>query len=135
MPLGQSNQRANTMGSPTNAQILVVEDEPLVRSYVAELLRDQGYDAVEAENADTAMELLKSDEFNLIVTDIEMPGTLNGIELAWASEARNPHLPVVVMSGRMLPRRSELPTGARFVAKPCAPEALLLVITDALRRI
>ena len=122
------------MGSPANARILVVEDEPLVRAYVADVLRDQGYDAVEAENADAALELLKSDEFNLIVTDIEMPGTLNGIELAWASEARNPHLPVVVMSGRMLPRRSDLPTGARFVAKPFAPETLLLVITDALRK-
>ena len=122
------------MGNPPNARILVVEDEPLVRAYVADVLRDQGYDAVEAENADTALELLKSDEFSLVVTDIEMPGTLNGIELAWAADARNPPLPVVVMSGRMLPRRSELPSGASFVAKPCAPETLLLVITDALRK-
>jgi CheY-like chemotaxis protein len=91
------------MAPRTSHRILVVDDEPWIRLDVAESLREAGYEAVEVSSADQAMEVLDRETFALILTDIDMPGRCNGLDLAWAAHQRDPTLPVVLMSGRVLP--------------------------------
>jgi DNA-binding NtrC family response regulator len=67
----------------------------------ANALREAGFDVVEAANADDAMAVLKQDNFTTVLTD--MPGAMNGLDLAWAVQGHNPRLPVVLVSGRKLP--------------------------------
>ena len=74
------------------------------------------------------MAVLKQDNFTTVLTDIEMPGTMNGLDLAWAVQGHNPRLPVVLVSGRQLPRPTEMPRTARFLAKPYRIETLLHLV-------
>jgi CheY-like chemotaxis protein len=82
------------------ARILVVEDEVLLRALVAQELRAQGYTVVEAANADEAMAILGSSvRVGLVLTDVEIPGTLDGIALARLVRAAHPMVKVVIVSG------------------------------------
>ena len=82
--------------------ILLVEDEWLIRSMVAEELAEIGFEVCEAESGDQALTLITQDPavFTLLVTDIHMPGSLNGIEVASLLRARRPNLPVIYTTGR-----------------------------------
>ena len=102
-------------------RILVVDDEPLIRLDVADTLRE-----------DQAMKLLPRETFALILTDIDMPGTCNGLDLARAAHQHDPALPVVLMSGRVLPRVAEMPRRLAFLAKPYQVETLLHIVDEAL---
>jgi two-component system, response regulator PdtaR len=108
--------------------LLVVDDEPLLRTYVRELLEEAGYAVKEAANADDAIGLLEDDGIIAVLTDIEMPGTLDGIDLAWMIRTRWPTLPVVVTSGKHLPKPADLPANTHIVTKPFSPERLLSVV-------
>jgi DNA-binding NtrC family response regulator len=120
------------MAPRSSPRILVVEDEPLIRLDVAESLREAGYEAVEVSSADQAMEMLGRETFALILTDIDMPGRCNGLDLAWAAHQRDPALPVVLMSGRVLPRPEEMPRRLSLLAKPFQVATLLHIVGDAL---
>ena len=113
-------------------RILVVDDEPLIRLDVADTLREAGYQVLEACNADQAMKLLPRETFALILTDIDMPGTCNGLDLARAAHQHDPALPVVLLSGRVLPRVAEMPRRLAFLAKPYQVETLLHIVDEAL---
>jgi DNA-binding NtrC family response regulator len=112
----------------TKNTVLVVDDEPLLRTYVRDLLQEAGYAVKEAANADGAIGLLEDDGIIAVLTDIEMPGTLNGIDLVWMIRTRWPTLPVVVTSGKHLPNPGDLPANTQFVTKPFSPERLLSVV-------
>lgn len=99
-------------------RILVVDDEPLIRLDVAEQLREAGYEVMEASSVDQALALLPRESFALILTDIDMPGACNGLDLAWTAHRYDPTLPVVLMSGRLLPRVHEMPRKLDLLAKP-----------------
>jgi two-component system, response regulator PdtaR len=114
--------------APNKGRVLVVDDEPLVRFVAADALREAGYEVVEASNADDAMVMLNQDNFTTVLTDIEMPGAMNGLDLAWAVQGHNPRLPVVLVSGRQLPHQTEMPRTARFLAKPYRIETLLHLV-------
>src|SRR5690348_13728784 len=81
------------------SRVLIVEDEILIRSVMADELRDQGYQVIEAEAADQAAELLERECFDLLLTDVRMPGKLDGIDLAQHARSVCPGLPVLVVSG------------------------------------
>ena len=83
------------------ARILVVEDDLLIRMILAEMLRDEGYDVVEAESGDAAVPLL-DDGVALLITDMQMPGSLDGQGLARQARLTRPALPVIFTSGRRL---------------------------------
>ena len=108
--------------------LLVVDDEVLLRTYVRELLEDAGYAVKEAANADDAIRVLEDDGILAVLTDIEMPGVLDGIGLAWMIRSRWPTLPVVVASGKQLPKPGDLPANTPVVTKPFSPERLLAVV-------
>ena len=117
--------------------ILVVEDEPLLRLLAAEILVDEGgYSVIEAGDADEAVACLKARaDIGVVVTDVSMPGRMDGFALARLIARRWPGIRVVVTSGRLAPRVDDLPPGADFLAKPYSPAALLQAVEAACRRV
>jgi DNA-binding response OmpR family regulator len=100
--------------------ILVVEDEGDIREMLVEVIRDAGFEIVEAATADAAVRLLEFHGLQLIVTDINLPGRLDGIDLAVAARQVHPGIPVIFISGR--PAKLEdahvLSTPTAFLQKP-----------------
>ena len=87
--------------SVASPRVLVVEDEFLIRMTLAEALVDEGFDVVEAETGDDALPILKSDpEIKLLLTDIQLPGILNGRTLATQAREHIPNLPIIFMTGQ-----------------------------------
>lgn len=81
-------------------RILIVEDEPLIREMMTETLGDAGYDVLEAENGERASRLMQEpDNIDLLLTDVNMPGTVDGIAVAEQAHAQDPALPVVFVTG------------------------------------
>jgi len=115
--------------------ILIVEDELIVRMFASDLLTEEGgYRVIEAVNADEALTLLEArHDVRLVVTDVDMPGTLNGFALARIVNMRFPGIKVIVTSGRMSPEVGDLPKGIPFLPKPYADLALISLIREALR--
>ena len=114
-------------------RILVIDDEPIVRLDAREILEDAGYVVTEAASADEAMPLLGDGEtIEAILTDIDMPGTLDGLQLARIVDGLMPEIAIVIMSGHELPRREDLPLKATFVAKPFSASVLLQRVAEAL---
>jgi DNA-binding NtrC family response regulator len=115
--------------------ILVVEDEALIRLHAAIMLEDDGFDVVEAENADAALKLLETrDDVRLLFTDIRMPGSCDGMDLARKVHARWPHILLVITSGHGRPTQAEIPDHGRFVGKPYREKDLLDEVRDLMRR-
>lgn len=99
-------------------RILVVEDEPLIRLSVIDALEDAGFDVVEASSADDAVQIIDGQDIHFLFTDIQMPGTLSGVDLAHAVAERFPEAGIIVASGRIRPEDVDLPSGAEFFSKP-----------------
>ncbi len=107
------------VGTETHPRVLVVEDEPLLRLFNADMLIDAGFDVVEACDADEALRLLETvDGIRVVFTDVEMPGALDGFALAERIETRWPQIGVVVTSGRCRPATSFAAPARCFVPKP-----------------
>lgn len=107
--------------------ILVVEDEVLVRYAIADYLRDCGFHVVEAANAAEAIEVMASDlRVDILFTDVEMPGDMNGFELARWVRANRPELKVILSSGRRakVQEARDLCLGEAFYEKPIVFEDL-----------
>jgi two-component system, response regulator PdtaR len=104
--------------------VLIVDDEHLLRWFIRDALEEVGWKIEEAENANQALEMLEAQSYRAVVTDIEMPGDLNGLDLAWAVAANWPSTGVVITSGKNLPPRQNLPPKAKFLAKPLRAEVL-----------
>ena len=109
--------------------ILLVEDEQSLLAALAAFLRRKGITVVEAESAEEAMEfLLRGDPVDLVLSDIEMPGSMSGIDLAhWIKEHR-PTVPIVLTSGR---QQADVP-GVPFLPKPYRLGQLLPMIGEAI---
>jgi CheY-like chemotaxis protein len=115
--------------------ILVVEDEALLRMYVVNLLEENGFGVVEAENADEALKLLEArDHVRLLFTDVRMPGSCDGMDLARKVHARWPHILLVITSGHVRPAQAEIPDDGRFLAKPYREKDLLAEVDDLMRK-
>ena len=100
-------------------RILVVEDEPLLRMFNADMLSDAGFDVLEASDADEALRLLETmHDIKVVFTDVEMPGPIDGFALAKRIEAQWPDIGVVVTSGRRSPPPSFSAPARCFVPKP-----------------
>jgi two-component system, response regulator PdtaR len=99
--------------------ILVVEDHPLVRMAVREVMTEAGFEALDASSASGAIRTLEArPDIRLVFTDAEMPGTLNGIGLAHYIRKRWPPVKLIIVSGKREIASEELPAGARFFHKP-----------------
>jgi DNA-binding NtrC family response regulator len=111
------------MSLPSRPAVLVVEDEFWVMQEVAETLREAGFEDICASTGDEALPLLeKRPDIQVVFTDINMPGKIDGIELAKAIEERWPDKRVIVTSGRH--QASEISDKWPFIAKPYDPRAV-----------
>jgi CheY-like chemotaxis protein len=115
--------------------VLVVEDEPLLRLFVAELLLDAGFRVIEAASAAEALTILHAG-LNVVVVlaDVDMPPGMSGYELAHEIHRSWPGVEILITSGRRWPEQGDLPAGAAFLAKPCPNDALLLHVRSAVER-
>jgi two-component system cell cycle response regulator CpdR len=115
---------------PLRAKALIVEDDPMQRGMIGLLLEESDFDVVECATAEAAALVLEQSDGSLVLmmTDIQLAGLMNGVELAYIAKKCNPDMDVIVTSGK--PLRQELPEGAQFWSKPWAP---LDVIREAER--
>lgn len=98
---------------------LIVDDELLVRIFAADIAEEAGFTALEAGNSDDAIRLLQHRaDVRIVITDIDLPGKLDGLELAQSIANRWPQIKIVVTSGRIRPVAGELSQQIHFVPKP-----------------
>jgi CheY-like chemotaxis protein len=115
--------------------VLIVEDEPLIRLFISDLLEDAGFKVVEAANATEALVLLEAGlSVNVLLTDVDMPMGCSGFELAHRVHRSWPETEILIMSGRQWPSQGDLPTGAAFLAKPCPNEVIVSHVISAAER-
>jgi CheY-like chemotaxis protein len=109
---------------PPNALILVVEDDVFERMGASGMFLDAGYRVLEAENADEALQFFETNaDIGLLFTDVSMPGSMSGSDLARQVAERWPRVGIIVASGR--PRPHQLPLSMQFHDKPYEPAAVL----------
>jgi CheY-like chemotaxis protein len=109
--------------SPKNASlstsVLIVEDEPFSRFHAVNLVEDAGFIAIEAANADEAIAILESPkDIRIVFTDIDMPGSMDGLKLARAVRERWAPIESILTSGHFDIRQDEIPERGRFFSKP-----------------
>lgn len=103
--------------STTN--VLVVEDEMVLRMRAVDIVEDAGFTAVEATNADQAIKVLEArSDISLLFSDIQMPGSIDGLKLAHAVHERWPEIKIILVSGQINPSDDEKPQDSRFFGKP-----------------
>ena len=111
--------------------VLVVEDEFLLRMDAIDMIASAGFEALEAVNADEAIAILEErPDIAVVFTDIQMPGSMDGLKLARAVRGRWPPIKIVATSGRLHVEERDLPTGGRFLPKPYSPRQVMGVLRE-----
>jgi CheY-like chemotaxis protein len=114
-------------------RVLLVEDEALVRMLGVDVLEEAGYAVVEAGNADEALRVLETRaDIQALFTDVDMPGSMDGLALARTVHARWPQVKVLIVSGKVRPVPAELPPGGVFMGKPYEPAVLVRQLRELL---
>ena len=115
--------------SDKSLTILVVEDEPIIRMDLALGLADLGYTVLEAGDAASALRVMDdSDAISALVTDIDMPGDINGLALASEVRRRSDSCRIIVMSGGTPPAPQAMPENSPFLAKPLAAKDIVAAL-------
>jgi two-component sensor histidine kinase len=105
--------------TPVPPKVLVVEDEMMLRMRAVDIVEDAGFTPIEAVNADEALAILESrSDIDLLFTDIQMPGSMDGLRLAHAVHERWPSIKIILVSGKLTPTEAEKPVHSRFFGKP-----------------
>jgi len=106
--------------------VLIVEDEMILRMRAVDIVEDAGFCPVEAVNADQAMSILEArSDISLLFTDIQMPGSIDGLKLAHAVHDRWPAIKIILVSGHVTPSDAERPADSRFFGKPLGVEQMV----------
>lgn len=114
-------------------KVLVVEDEFLIRLDFVDFLTKEGFEVLEAANADEAIAILESnDTVRVMFTDVDMPGSMDGLKLSAAVRDRWPPVRIVVTSGHRAVELRDLPEGSLFYAKPYDHAAIAAALRDLL---
>jgi CheY-like chemotaxis protein len=114
-------------------EVLVVEDEPLVRMVAADALADSGVMAWEAADANEALHVLEEHpNIGLVFTDVDMPGEMDGIDLAHAVHARRPDVSLIVTSGAICVADQDLPDHGIFLPKPYPAQRMVSIVVGKL---
>ncbi len=114
--------------------VLVAENETLIRTAVVASLTDAGFIVLEAARTDDALAVLVAQAamIRVLFTDIQMPGRLNGLQLAQEAALRWPWIALLVASGKERPDGGALPAGCRFLPKPYAPDRVVFQVISML---
>jgi len=111
------------------AVVLVVEDEMLLRMRTVDMVEDAGFTSVEAVDADEAVAILGSrSDIALLFTDIQMPGSMDGLKLAHAVHERWPPIKIILVSGQLQPAPMDIPSDSRFHGKPLEAKEMIAEI-------
>ena len=111
--------------------VLVVEDDYLIRMHAAEMIAEAGFEVLEAANADEAIVVLEARlDITVVFTDIQMPGSMDGLRLAAAIRGRWPPIKIVATSGMVEVRNIDLPPGGRFLPKPYTPLQIVATLRE-----
>jgi CheY-like chemotaxis protein len=108
------------------AVVLVVEDEMLLRMRAVDMVEDAGYTSVEAVDADEAVAILESrSDIALMFTDIQMPGSMDGLTLAHTVHKRWPPIKIILVSGQLKLANVDIPANSRFYGKPLEAKEMI----------
>jgi CheY-like chemotaxis protein len=111
--------------------VLIVEDELLLRMNAVDMIEAAGFEVVEAANAGEAIEILEARrDIGVIFTDIQMPGSMDGLKLVRAVRGRWPPIKIVATSGHIGVAQPDLPEGGRFLPKPYSPGQVMDVLRE-----
>jgi len=114
--------------------VLIVEDEFLLRMDAVDMIEAAGFGVVEAGNADEAIEILEGrPDITVVFTDIQMPGSMDGLKLARAVRGRWPPIKIIATSGRAHIAATDLPEGGRFLPKPYSPVQVAGMLREVTR--
>ena len=108
------------------SSILIVEDDVLASEYLEFVLEEAGYEAIPAGSSEEAIAVLEHrDDVHLVVTDINLPGGLNGLQLAGLVRSRWPSINVIVVTGYGPPKSEDIPSGSLFIPKPYSAQKMV----------
>jgi CheY-like chemotaxis protein len=111
--------------------VLVVEDEMLLRMRAVDMVEDAGFTPVEAVDADEAVAILEArSDIALLFTDIQMPGSMDGLKLAHAVHARWPPIKIILVSGQLKAANIDIPSDSRFFGKPLEAKEMIAEMQD-----
>lgn len=117
------------------AQILVVEDEPLIRMSAVAILQDAGYWVLEAQNSADALDVLsRHSEISIMVTDVRMPGLMDGLALVTWVQLNNPAIRSIVVSANATAAQAGEAGAFGFVRKPYLPDTIIKAVSDTVLR-
>ena len=117
------------------AVVLVVEDEMLLRMRAVDIVEDAGFTSVEAVDADEAVAILESrSDIALLFTDIQMPGSMDGLGLAHAVHARWPPIKIILVSGQLKLADIDIPANSRFFGKPLVSGEMIAELQNMIVR-
>jgi two-component system, response regulator PdtaR len=117
---------------PEPLVVLVAEDEPLLRMLAVDVLTEEGFVTIEAGSATEALTLCKAcpEAVDVLFTDVRMPGSMDGLELAHKVHERWPWIVILIASGNIFLSREELPDGAKFLPKPYDMHRVIGVVRE-----
>ena len=121
------------MGPPEQRRpvVLIVEDDFLLRIDAAEMIKAAGFEAIEAANADQAIQVLEARyDITVVFTDIQMPGSMDGLKLAQFVRNRWPPIKIVATSGLVRVDDDDLPAGSVFLPKPYRDVELVAALRE-----
>jgi two-component sensor histidine kinase/CheY-like chemotaxis protein len=119
------------MSDSSVTNVLVVEDEMVLRMRAVDIVEDAGFTAVEAVSADEALAILESrSDISLLFSDIQMPGTMDGLKLAYAVHDRWPAIKIILVSGQVKPTDDEKPADSRFFGKPIEDKQMIAQLQE-----
>jgi two-component sensor histidine kinase/CheY-like chemotaxis protein len=111
--------------------VLVVEDEMMLRMRAVDMVEDAGFTPIEAVNADDALAILESrSDIELLFTDIQMPGSMDGLKLAYAVHQRWPLIKIILVSGQLKLTDDDKPADSRFFGKPLDVKQMIAELQD-----
>jgi len=120
---------------PAVPKVLVVEDEMMLRMRAVDFVEDAGFIPVEAVNADEALAILESrSDIDLLFTDIQMPGSMDGLKLAHAVHERWPAIKIILVSGKLMLTDAEKPVSSRFFGKPLEIKRMIAQMQEMIGR-
>jgi CheY-like chemotaxis protein len=118
-------------GPGPKPKVLIVDDEPLVRMTIADLLRLGGFDVLEAAAGVQALQMLAEHPVAALVSDVRMPG-MDGVDLSHRARAAHPQIPIVLVSGDTCPDAALLPAGTYYLPKPTNVRKLIATVLRAI---
>jgi two-component system, response regulator PdtaR len=116
----------NVMANKPAPVILIVEDDPLLRMLAVEFVNEAGFETLEACDADQAIAILESiSKISVLFTDVNMPGSMDGLKLARVVRDRWPVIEILIASGHVRLPQADLPPNGRFLGKPYLAAAII----------